>query len=113
MAEPNDFYVNNIGYGPETFGRNAPVFTDVRVLAADTAVAHTIPVGIEKGVKFVVFSSTSNFFAKIDAVAAVPLVDVTDGSGSELNPSVWFIEGSTTIGLISSGVATITMSFHK
>ena len=105
----NDFYPNNSGYGQETFARNAPTETDAKVLAADTPEVVTIPADV----KTVVFSSTANFYAKIDAAGAVPAADVDDGTASELNPSVWYINGNTTIGIESPTSCVVTLSFYK
>lgn len=97
------------GNGEITFARPAPDYVDVRVLAATTNEAHTVPTGAQ----FVIFSSDGDFFARPNATAAVPGADVTDGTGSELNPTIWHLGGVTTINLIASSARTITMSFYK
>jgi len=89
--------------------RLAPTYVDARVLAATTAESHTVPTGA----RFVVFSSNcAAFYALRNGTAAVPAADVTDGSGSELNPSAWFVEGASTIGLISPTACIVTLSFY-
>lgn len=106
---------NNFRMFPETGGaysssiRIAPTYVDVRVLAANVAEAHTVPTSA----RFVIFSSTCNFYANAVTTAAVPGADVTNGSASELNPAAWFIEGVTTISLIAANACTITMAFYK
>lgn len=105
----NDFYPGDSKYGQETYARNAPQYVDSKFLTADSAKVQNIP----SGARCVVFSSTSNFYAKVDGAAAVPLADVTDGSGAELNPAVWFIKGNSTIGVIAPTSAVVTMAFYS
>ena len=88
--------------------RQAPDFVDARVLVAATNETHTVPATA----KYVVFSSTGDFFARKNAVATVP-VDTTDGTASELNPAAWELTGVTTIGLISAATPTITLAFYS
>lgn len=61
---------------------------------SDTINARNITIGgtaedltIPSGAKYVVFSATADFYVGWSATAAVP-ADVTDGSASELNPTV-------------------------
>lgn len=89
--------------------RVAPSYVDARVLAATTAESHTVPTGA----KFVIFSSScAAFYAEPNATAAEPAADVTDGTGSELNPTAWQLVGVTTIGVISPTTCVITMAFY-
>jgi hypothetical protein len=61
----------------------------------------------------VVFSATNDFYVRFGAAAAVPSVDVTNGSGSEVNPGARRIpEGVTSIGIASSGSCILTMAFY-
>jgi len=82
---------------------------DARVLAANTAEAHTVPTGATH----VVFSGTADFYVKYGGTAAVPAADVTNGSASELNPVAREIRGITSIGLISAATCIVTMCFYK
>lgn len=106
---------NQFVISPESRGayssnvRLAPTWIDARVLAVSTAESHTIPTGA----LWVVFSSNCNFYANPNGTAAVPAADVTDGTGSELNPTAWRIEGLTSISLIAPTVCIITMSYYK
>lgn len=97
---------NSVG---EFFGLTFPGYVDTRVLAA--SVAEVIPV--PPGARFVLFSSTADFFAKANAAAAIPAADVTDGSASELNPTIRRVEGVTTIGIISPAGGTVSLSFYS
>lgn len=101
--------------------RPAPGWVDAEVLAASTNVNHAVPAGAN----WVVFSSTGAFYAKPNSAAAVPGAAIIDGSASELSPVAWQLrnlgfDGAkaagtaiTSIGLISAGTPTITMSFYK
>jgi hypothetical protein len=87
----------------------APNFVAARVLAANTAEVHTVPTGA----KYVVFSGTTDFYARFGAAAAVPADDVTDGTASELNPVARSIEGYTTIGVIAPATCVLTLAFYS
>ena len=81
---------------------------DVRVLAAGVAEVHTVPTGAKK----VIFSATADFYVRFGAAAAVPTVDITDGSGSILNPQLRSIDAAATIGLIAPATCVVTMEFY-
>lgn len=87
---------------------------NAQVLAAGVAEVHTIPTGA----KYVSFAATADFYAKFGsssgaAAAAVPSTEVTNGTGSELNPGPRRIPvGMTHIGLISETICKITLSFY-
>lgn len=89
--------------------RGAPAYVDVRVLAPNVSETHTVPTGYNT----VLFSSNCDFFAKSGASAAVPAADVTDGTGSELNPATWNTTGITQLTVISSSACTITLSWYR
>jgi hypothetical protein len=89
-------------------GFNAPDYNDARVLAANVVESHTVPAGAKK----VSFSATGNFYARFYGTAAVPAADVTDGTGSELNPGLRTLENVTAISLISPVACTVTMAFY-
>lgn len=84
-------------------------YVNAQVLAANVAEVHTIPSGANR----VLFSSTANFYVKFGGTAAVPSTEVTDGSGSILNPTLRFCGGTTTIGLISPTTCVVTMEFYQ
>lgn len=82
------------------------------VLAANTQKQMAIPTGA----KWVVFSSTANFYCKIGAstdTVVVPSVDITNATAGELNPEARGVpDGATHISCISSEACTITMMFY-
>jgi hypothetical protein len=96
-------------YGQTLIGLRSSDHIDHRVLAAGVAESHTVPTGA----KYVVFSGTDDFYVNIGGTAAVPSGDVTDGSGSMINPGLRSIEGKTTISLISAAANVITMEFYS
>lgn len=91
------------------FARNPAAHIDARVLAAGVAETHTVPTAAD----IVIFSSDGDFYARPNASAAVPAADVTDGTGSELNPVIWHLSGVTTIGIIAPAAQKVTLSFYK
>jgi len=89
--------------------RPAPSYVDARVLAAGVSEAHTMP----SNTRFVIFSANCDFYAKSGGTAAVPAADVTDGSGSELNPAAWYFNTPPSqIALISASTCIVTMSVY-
>lgn len=97
--------------GFDMIGTVIPLFVDARVLAANTNEDHTVPTGAS----YVMFSANIDFYAKAGGTAAVPAGDVTDGTASFLNPTLWDVTGQTTIGLITAaaGGGIVTMAWFK
>ena len=79
------------------------------VLAGTVAEVVTVPTGAKK----VIFSATGNFYANFGAAGAIPATEVTDGSGSLLNPEMREIDGAATIGLIAPSDCVVVMEFFK
>ena len=88
---------------------SAPTSTDINgaLLAANVAESITIP----SGSKFAMFNATADFYARYTGTASV-ISDTTDGSGSELNPTVRTLTGSDTISVISGETCYITVCFY-
>lgn len=86
----------------------APQWIDSRVLAANTAEAHTVPTDA----RFVVFSSDGDFYVRYNGTAAIPGADVTDGTSAEINPTVRNLSGVTSISLIASATRVVSMAFY-
>ena len=70
-------------------------------------------VAIPTGSNYVSINSTKNIWVKIGGAATIPSGDVTDGTGSELNPKMRSLGSNTIIGVISSGAAKISVIFYK
>ena len=80
-----------------------------RVLADSVAESDTVPTGA----KMVLFSATGNFYCKINDTAAIPGADVTDGSGSEINPSGRVVAAGDTISLIAPVACVVTLAYYS
>lgn len=70
-------------------------------------------ISVPAGARFVVFAASGDFYAAYDGAAAVPSADISDGSGSELNPTQRELpDGIATIGLAVDAACTITLGFY-
>lgn len=94
--------------GPNLFALPAPDYVDVRVLAAGIEETHSVPAGAN----IVIFSATDDFWVNYDATAVDPSGDVTDGTGSELNPVVREITGVSTIHVVAPRTTKLSMTFY-
>lgn len=100
----------NIAVGSDGMSTmSIPTSTDINgaLLAANTAETITIPTGS----RFAIFNATANFYANYVGTATV-MIDTSDGTGSELNPTVRTLGASDTISVISSEVCYITVTFY-
>lgn len=79
------------------------------ILAANTHKSITVPTGS----KFALFCANADIWVRIGATAKVPLSDIADGTGSELNPSTRYLNGETTIGIISENETKVVIMFYK
>ena len=79
------------------------------VLTASTNKAVTVP----SGANYAVFAADADIWVKVGGVAAIPATDVTDGTGSELNPAVRRVDSGATIGVISGSAAKVSITFYK
>jgi hypothetical protein len=95
--------------GQATFAVPFADHINVQTLAPTVAETVTIP----SGARYVVFSSTADFYARINATATIPVGDVTNGSGSEMNPSIRQLKDVTSLSVISPSACTITMAFYS
>jgi len=101
--------------GNQTFAIVQSDYIDIILLAANTKEDHTIPTDAQ----YVVFNCVDagggqvTFWMNIDNDAAIPSADVTDGSGSEPNPTIRDLHGQTTISLIAAQACFVVMAFYK
>lgn len=85
-------------YGDEFFFAPAPATQiDAVVLAANTAETYTIPTGA----RFLLFSADGDFYVRYAGTAAIPAADITNGSGSELNPAMRYVKSLSSISIIA------------
>ena len=88
------------------------------VLAAGVEQSFLVPFGASATggestrANIVLFGSTGNFYCGIDRHAVVPVANIVDGSGSELNPTIRAIDGVSRIYLIASANCVVTMAFY-
>lgn len=82
-------------------------YVDTRVLGVATNEDITVPAGAH----FAILSGTIDFYAKRGGSAAIAAGDVTDGSGSVLNPYIIAVEPGDVIGLISAAACIVTISY--
>lgn len=83
---------------------------DNRVLAANTAETVTVP----SGAASVFFGSDGDFGARWDGgTAAWPAADVTDGTGTEINPTWRALDGLTTFSIVAPATRVLSLSWFK
>ena len=84
-------------------------------LGAGTGYVHSTPTDA----RFVTFKSTTDFYAKPDAIPTLLTGAVgfsgaaLNGSAGELNPTYWELTDVTGIGIISRATNEVTLSFYK
>ncbi|WP_028995843.1 hypothetical protein [Azonexus hydrophilus] len=88
-----------------------PFSDHIDVQALDARVAKTVTIPADA--RFVIFSSTGDFYCRVDGEASLPMADVVDGTGSELNPTIRYIIGVATVSLISPVKCIVTMTYYK
>ena len=79
------------------------------VLVADEHKSITVP----SGAKFALFCANADIWVRVGGTAKVPTGDTTDGTGSELNPAIRYLDSETTIGIISQHATKICVMFYK
>jgi len=86
-------------------------YINARVMSGGGVESETVPTGA----KIVLFSATGNFYLRTGGAAAVPSADVTNGTGSELNPLARLVTPGETLSLAApAGKAVIiTMAYYK
>jgi hypothetical protein len=84
-------------------------YVNTYLLTVSTNKAVTIPTGS----RYAIFAATADIWVKMGGAASIPAGDTTDGTGSELNPTIRFVEGQTTLGIISAAAAKVSVAFYK
>lgn len=91
-------------------GFKPPQNVNTQVLAANVAETHTFATSCA----FAFFSANGDFYARWDGSAAtVAAADITDGTGSELNPRGRYVVGQATVSLIAPAATIVTVSCFK
>jgi hypothetical protein len=84
-----------------------PKFVNAYVMAAGVAQGVTIPTGV----RVAIFSSTMNFYVNWLAAATVPVANVNDGSGPELNPTARDVTGYASFSMIAPADCVVTVAY--
>ncbi len=108
-AAPSELNLLATANGPHIYARSKPQHVNAVVLAAATADTNAVP----SGARFVFFAATGDFYARPDGAVAVPAANVTDGTGGELNPTLWAVHDVTNIAVIAPTATKVTMSYYK
>lgn len=87
-------------------------FVNNRTLAASVAESIAVP----DGALYAVFSANADFYANYTTTATIP-ADVTDGSASELNPTIRKLQTQAgvaiaNISVIAPGATQVNVSFY-
>jgi hypothetical protein len=69
-------------------------------------------VAVPEGSGIAIFSGNADFYVNWRDTAAVPAANVTDGTGSELNPGARYLEGISMFSIIAPAAAIVTIQFY-
>jgi hypothetical protein len=95
--------------GHNTFA--IPGTDEIDVYYGDAAAS---TVTVPPGANYVVYSATDDFYVRWDGTAAaIPGADITNGTGSEINPTIRDIKGVTSFSIIAAVDTVVTMAFYK
>jgi hypothetical protein len=100
-------YVRQMGV--PLFVRSAPAYVDAAYFAAPG----NSDVAVPAGSKFVLYAGTVNFWVKRGGSAAVPSGNISDGSGSELNPTGHELSEVSTLGIAVGAAGHVTLTFYS
>lgn len=103
------------GPGGEAYALRPASCVLARSLAANTAESITVPaVAASSTARYALFSCTGDFYANYTTTATVPGdTAITDATASELNPTMRFVSGVTTISVIAPSACILTVSFWR
>lgn len=109
MGIPMDpFYIARDGNGSTIGCVNPSPHRNHYILAAGVAKTVYVP----SGAKRCVFSTTlTDMYVDYDTPAATPTSDIINGTAPELNPIERYLNGVTTISLISATGGNVNISF--
>ena len=98
----------NDANGNNTFAAPFSDTINSKVLAASVAESDTVPAGAN----FVIFSYTDDIYVNIAGTAAVS-TDITNGTASEINPTIRSVEAGDTISIISESAAKVSLAYYS
>lgn len=70
-------------------------------------------ISVPDGARFVIFSSTADFYVRSDGQAATVPGDTSDGTACELNPTMRYLADAAGLSVISSASCVVTTAFYK
>lgn len=105
-TEPLKFFRDQAG--DQTFAIKTGTVNNY-LLAVNTNKAVTVPADCS----YALFAANADIWVEMGGAAAVPAGDITDGTGSELNPTIRKVEPGGTIGIISESAAKVSITFYK
>jgi hypothetical protein len=83
---------------------------DMLVFTAAGTQSDTVPTGAD----LVYISWTQgNLYVKVGGTSNIPSGNVTDGSGSAINPSVRWIRGATSISITADASCFVSLSYYS
>ena len=85
--------------------------SNILILLANAAQAFTVPTGYSK-VWLSVDVSGLALWVKLNAVAVIPTITVTDGSAPMLNPAGFEVTAADTISCICASACTVNALFY-
>jgi hypothetical protein len=92
-----------------SFALGAPTYINHYALAANTAKNIAIPANASVAI----FSANADFYANYTGTAVVPAGDVTDGTGSEMNPTVRYVKRITSpFSVIAPATTVLTIAWY-
>jgi len=103
----NKLVIASSADGNNSLSIPAPYTINGAVLAANIAESITVP----SGAKYALFNATADFYARYNGTAAV-ITDKSDGTGSELNPTIRTLASGDTISVISGETCYVTVAFY-
>lgn len=92
--------------GREAYGLVPSAQVDAVVLEAAVAETYTVPAGVHA----LLFSADGDFYARPNAVAAVPTDEVADGTAPIFNPVLWIVDSRNEAAQLIDGYAIATVS---
>lgn len=107
-------FLNRLSYRPGSnaevlYARSKPTYVSAMLLLAGAESILDVP----QGAAVCIFSSDSDFYARPDATAILPLEDITDGTAPELNPAQWDVHDIAQLHLIAPEDTALTLSFYQ
>lgn len=84
-------------------------YINAAFLAAGVAESFTVPAKAN----IVLFSSDSNFYLNVRAVAVIPVGDISDGSSPEYNPIARQVSPGDALSLIAPGACSVILAFYS